>query len=49
MYTHTTGITVPGTTLAATGAMMNTLALVVAGFALVFAGLAVLKLVPRRG
>lgn len=47
MYGHTS-LTLPGTTLAATGAATNTLALAVAGFALLFAGLAVLKLLPKR-
>ncbi|GAA2819199.1 LPXTG cell wall anchor domain-containing protein [Kribbella solani] len=43
-----TSMTMPGATLAATGAATNTLALMVAGFALLFAGLAVLKLLPKR-
>jgi LPXTG-motif cell wall-anchored protein len=48
MYGHQS-LTLPaGTTLAATGAATHTLALMVAGFALLFAGLAVLKLLPKR-
>lgn len=47
MYGHQ-NLTMPGAGLAATGAATNTLALLVAGFALLFAGLAVLKLLPKR-
>ncbi|TWD84062.1 hypothetical protein FB561_5235 [Kribbella amoyensis] len=43
-----TSTTTTGGTLAATGAATNTLAWVVAGFALIFVGLALLKLLPKR-